>query len=35
MGSYTGFTFKCSELVKSDFSLPWWEGIKGRGRVDV
>jgi hypothetical protein len=23
------------ELVKGHFPLPWWEGIKGRGKLDV
>ena len=25
--------FKEDGLVKSRFSLPWWEGIKGRGGI--
>jgi hypothetical protein len=26
---------KIDELVKSQFPLPWWEGIKGRGKIIV
>jgi hypothetical protein len=27
--------FKVDKLVKSLFPLPWWEGIKGRGKLDA
>jgi hypothetical protein len=24
---------RIDELAKSHFPLPWWEGIKGRGKI--